>query len=99
MSLVPRVLVAGLVVVGVTAAIATGALADDESSAPAAAPPPPPPRAGYRLPVPPAELAEFFGLTADQLRTQLRAGTSLTAIATAQGKTADALEHFILDEA
>jgi len=38
----------------------------------------------------------YLGLTADQLRTQLRSGKTLADIATAQGKTADGLEAAVV---
>ena len=38
----------------------------------------------------------YLGLAADQLRTRLKAGTSLADIATAEGKTASGLEDAIV---
>jgi hypothetical protein len=45
------------------------------------------------------DVATYLGLTTDALKTQLRAGKSLAAIATAQGKTADGLKAAITDAA
>ncbi|MEI7603948.1 MAG: hypothetical protein WCJ19_02940 [bacterium] len=41
------------------------------------------------------DVASFLGLTTTDLETQLRAGTSLTDIATSKGKTADELKQHI----
>ena len=43
-----------------------------------------------------AAVASYLGLTAAELRTQLRSGTTLTQIAVAQGKTVAGLEAAIL---
>src|SRR4051794_22284078 len=101
MSRVPRALVAGLVVVGVVVATATSALADEDdvptelAQAALQAPPPPPPP---RLVVKPDDLAEFFGISVEQLKQELRAGQSLAQVAAEQGKTTATLETFITAE-
>jgi uncharacterized protein YidB (DUF937 family) len=46
-----------------------------------------------------AELANFLGITADQLRTQLQAdGATLASVAQASGKTRDELKAFMTDQ-
>jgi len=47
-------------------------------------------------PFDPAAIADYLGLTQAQLRTQLEAGKSLAAIATAQGKTVAGLKDAIV---
>src|SRR3954447_6775915 len=46
-----------------------------------------------------APIATYLGLTSAQLRTQLQAGKTLAAIATAQGKTVSGLEDAIVADA
>jgi uncharacterized coiled-coil protein SlyX len=61
---------------------------------------PPGPHAGAVFRVgPPAAIADYLGLTEDELRTQLAAGKSLAAVAEAQGKSVEGLEAAMLADA
>src|SRR5581483_7580857 len=91
-----RLLAVGAVATALAAGAASAAFAADADEA--GAPPPPPPR-GPRLPVPLSALGEFFGLSGDQVRADLRSGESLAQIAAAQGKSTADLKAFVLAEA
>jgi hypothetical protein len=55
---------------------------------------------GLALPQHEQALADFLGVTTEQLREELRAdGASLSSVAEAHGKSRDELKSFILDEA
>ena len=43
-------------------------------------------------------LAAFLGITSDELKTELRSGSSLAAVAVAHGKTRDELKTFLIEQ-